>query len=76
MLENFNFLLLYKNKFYSMTLYNACLAFAVLKTDEGGSALTCLRRVVEAMKQHDQVNFSCASSCKKLLSCVLSQLEV
>ena len=33
-----------------MTLYDACLAFVTLKTDETDNVLTHLRNVVETMK--------------------------
>ena len=58
MLENFSFLLLSKIRFFSMTLYDADLAFAVLETDERENVLMRLHNVIENLKQHNQVNFS------------------
>ena len=70
-LDIFSLPLLSKTKFFSMTLCDVDLAVAALEVDEAresGNVLTCLRSVVETLKQHDQVNFSCVSSYEKLIS--------
>ena len=55
-----------------MTLYDTCLGFVTLETDEKDNVLMHLLNVVETLNQHDQVNFSYVSSCEKLISSVFS----
>ena len=45
------------------------LAFVTLEREEACNTLTHLHRTIETMKYPDQINFSCASSCEKLISC-------
>ena len=70
MLENFSLVLSSKIEFCSMTLYDTCFGFVTLETDETDNVLMRLLNVVETLNQHNQVNFSCVSSCEKLISCI------
>ena len=65
MLEHFSSLLFSKIKLCSMTLYDACLAFVALETEEMEIFLTHLYNDVEAIKQHNQVIFHVCHHVKK-----------
>ena len=55
-------------KLYSVALYDACLAFIPLETDEADNVLTHVHKIVDTLKKHDQVNVSYDSSYEKLIT--------